>query len=375
MTEEEIFRQARIAIRGGKDPQAFLHLGRLCSQGIGTPVNHVLAAYFIEKAALLGSSRAEALIDAEYNLRMQNIVDYTVSLFSLDGPINPVKLKRVQRCLKVELQKGNYGIVCRLRQYISRIFPEWDKDKSQYDIVAGKKSFDVSLCYAIHGPHNDLDNMMPETEDFLQKLYAPIFAHKSVWEDSPGLSVFLTPHDENELLSECLPDFSASYRKVCQALHVKPLHLDLPAPMDGFPYLSPIVMQHVRNQAYRCVLSLSKYFPDIISRFLSCNDNDSDMLDICDEIESGKIPHTICSDDLHLFLVSYIEMGIDMDSIHLMYNSLYSHYQAGDGDKLANVLNDRFKSLSIVTFEDYPVYTSENMPLEPPEKSPDELPF
>ena len=60
--------EARKAIRGGKDPMAFLSLGKLYAQGIGTTENHVLANYFYEKALYMGSKEAERFISYRYRI-------------------------------------------------------------------------------------------------------------------------------------------------------------------------------------------------------------------------------------------------------------------------------------------------------------------
>ena len=57
ITEKDAARQyheARKAIRTATDPMAFVHLGQLYAQGIGTRENHVLANYFYDKALAMG---------------------------------------------------------------------------------------------------------------------------------------------------------------------------------------------------------------------------------------------------------------------------------------------------------------------------------
>ena len=54
--------EARKAIRGGKDPVAFLHLGILYAQGIGVTQNQILAHYFLKKALDMGCKEAEEYI-------------------------------------------------------------------------------------------------------------------------------------------------------------------------------------------------------------------------------------------------------------------------------------------------------------------------
>ena len=51
ITNLPTYDEARKAIRGGKDPVAFMHLGILYAQGIGVTQNHILAHYFLKKAS------------------------------------------------------------------------------------------------------------------------------------------------------------------------------------------------------------------------------------------------------------------------------------------------------------------------------------
>ena len=51
ITNLPTYDEARKAIRGGKDPMAFLHLGIIYANGIGITQNHALANYFFDKAA------------------------------------------------------------------------------------------------------------------------------------------------------------------------------------------------------------------------------------------------------------------------------------------------------------------------------------
>ena len=68
MKEKEIYDDARVAIRNTEDPLAFLHLGNLYAQGIGTQENHVLANYFYDKAVRMECSEADEYIAREYEL-------------------------------------------------------------------------------------------------------------------------------------------------------------------------------------------------------------------------------------------------------------------------------------------------------------------
>lgn len=58
--------EAQKALKGGKDPRAFLHLGILYAQGLGTEQDDLLATYFIKKAHDMGSKEAEEYVNCVF---------------------------------------------------------------------------------------------------------------------------------------------------------------------------------------------------------------------------------------------------------------------------------------------------------------------
>ena len=66
---------AQKAIKGGKDPKAFLHLGIIYAQGIGTTQNEILATYFIKKALDMGCQEAKEYINMKYESGAKNFAD------------------------------------------------------------------------------------------------------------------------------------------------------------------------------------------------------------------------------------------------------------------------------------------------------------
>ena len=58
------YAEAQKAICGAKDPKAFLHLGILYAQGIGTEQNDMLADYFIKKAIDMGCKKKQRSISS-----------------------------------------------------------------------------------------------------------------------------------------------------------------------------------------------------------------------------------------------------------------------------------------------------------------------
>jgi TPR repeat protein len=103
------FADAQKAIKGGKDPRAFLHLGLLYAQGIGTTQDEMLAQYFIKKALDMGCQEAEECLELEYE---SGIKDFGDEINAFIGDANDVSRETIAK-LKVRVEKeriaGNIG--------------------------------------------------------------------------------------------------------------------------------------------------------------------------------------------------------------------------------------------------------------------------
>ena len=122
--------EARKAIRGGKDPMAFLSLGKLYAQGIGTTENHVLANYFYEKALYMGSKEAERFISHEYDTGMRDIATEFIRAVNRTESVDDIpaaKMDRFWKQIEKERIKKNYGILSRLRDNLHVFYPDYDR--------------------------------------------------------------------------------------------------------------------------------------------------------------------------------------------------------------------------------------------------------
>ena len=94
--------EARKAIRGGKDPVAFLHLGILYAQGMGVTQNHILAHYFLKKALDMGCKEAEEYINMEYESGAKDFAADFESYIGEDGSASRETIAKLRA--KVESQ-------------------------------------------------------------------------------------------------------------------------------------------------------------------------------------------------------------------------------------------------------------------------------
>ena len=83
-------------------------------------------------------------------------------------------------------------------------------------------------------------------------------------------------------------------------------------------------------------------------------DSDEQLLNVCEEVKD---------EDLQLFLISFVELNIDTDSLEITYQKLLNSYRSHRLDELANHLNTFVSRLTAVKIEhQLPTFTPENLP-------------
>ena len=348
--------EARKAIREGKDPQAFLNLGRLYAQGIGTSENHVLASYFYEKALIMGSKEAENYIRHEYDTGMRNIATEFIHAVNMADSIDDIpsaKMDRFRKQIEIERTKKNYGILSRLRDDLHLFYPNYDHKKAFDDILNNRDTVNADICYALSTIDNFLDINTDLLESMLSQLYVPITQDTDLFQrivDSENLD--LLDSNVTEIL-QCWVNFTHSYDIICKKFEVDKKEFTTVSAHDMFPYFNVPLMSLLRRQAFRCILSI-KDLGSYMDEYLNHLGNDEHLLNICE---------TIHDEDIQLFLISYIELHLDINNQQAEYLSLLQSFRNHDMDALAQRLNIFVKNL-----------TDANMEHQLPDFTPDTLP-
>lgn len=348
--------EARKAIRGGKDPQAFLNLGRLYAQGIGTSENHVLASYFYEKALIMGSKEAERFISHEYDTGMRNIATEFIHAVNIADSIDDIpfaKMDRFRKQIEIERTKKNYGILSRLRDDLHLFYPDYDHKKAFDDILNNRNTVNADICYALSTIDNFSDINTDLIESMLSQLYVPITKDTVLFQrivDSGNLD--LLDSNVREII-QCLVNFTHSYDMICKKYEVEKKDINSITATDMFPYLNVPLMSLLRRQAFRCVLSIKDLGP-YMNNYLEHLDSDDYLLNICE---------TIHDEDIQLFLISYIELHLDINNQQAEYLSLLRSFRNHELDALAQHLNMFVKKLTDSDIEhQLPEFTPDNLP-------------
>lgn len=295
---------AQKAIKGGKDPRAFLHLGIIYGQGIGTEQSDILATYFIKKALDMGCKETKEYLNITF-----------------------------------------------IRQHLKFFYPKYNKEKAISDILNNRNTIDADILYSLCTSDNTSEIYVKSQESLLKQLFAPISNEDSLWE---YFNTDMLSKDESEL-AQCLVNLTASYDKICQRYDVERKNIYTLESLDLYPYIKIPSLVELRKQAFRCLLSIKDIDPNIQDKYLECLDSDEKLLNVSEDVNDQ---------DIQLFLISFVELNIDIEALELTSLSLLHAYRNNNLQPLAEHLNDYVNRLKKAGIKNYlPNYTLENLPL------------
>ena len=295
--------EAQKALKGGKDSRAFLHLGILYAQGLGTVQDDILATYFIKKALDMGCKETKEYLNLSF-----------------------------------------------IRQHLELFYPEYNREKAISDILNHRNTVDADILYSLCTSDNTSEIYIQSQESLLRQLFAPISNEDSLWEyiDTDMLS-----QDESEL-AQCLVNLTSSYDKICQKHDVERKDIYTLESLDLYPYIKIPSLVELRKQAFRCLLSIKDVDSNIRDKYLNCLNSDEKLLHVCEAIEDQ---------DIQLFLISFVELNIDIESIEFTSLSLLHAYWDDNLQPLVDHLNDCVNRLTASGIKHHlPVYTVNNLP-------------
>lgn len=351
MKEKEIYDNARIAIRNAKDPLAFLHLGNLYAQGIGTQENHVLANYFYDKAIRMGCSEADEYIAMEYELRTRDISNDVEKMIDSSGALSLATIKKI---IQAERAKGNFGILSRLSDQLYFLYSNYDKKKAIGDLLNDRDSEDADFYYATCTSNNQSEINLDQLDSLMSQLYAPITQDKVLFKRINETEDYNLLGKEAYDLLQCIVNLNAAYDAVCIRYKIKKKELSTIESMDLFPYIKVSYLPLLRKQGLKCLLSVKDVDPRINDKFLNCLESDEQLLNVCEEISIDG--------DLQEFLIMFVELNIDIECLTFDYRSLMNAYRSKDLKVLAAHLNEFTDRLSKAGINhQLPEFTPENL--------------
>ena len=355
-TEIDAIRQyleARKAVRNATNPKAFLRLGKLYAQGIGTKENHVLSNYFYEKALAMGCKEAESLIDHEYDTGQRSIVRDIVTAMENIEAVAPYKIERLKSRLEKERLKKNFGNLSHIRNHIPFFYPDYNQEQGYDDLLNHRDTIDADICYSLCTADNWSEVNIDVLESMLQQLYAPIIQDSKLMQSIVSSDNCYLISDEDGELRQCLVHLRSSYNSICKNFKVEKQEIAQIDDSAWYPYFKVSLIPLLRLQAFRCLLSIRDIDPHIHD-FMNCLDSDEESLNVCEAVQDQ---------DIQLFLISYVELNIDTDSILIAHQKLLRFYRNHHLRPLVQQLNAYIERMTDAGIEhQLPEYTEENLP-------------
>ena len=344
------YAEAQKAICGGKDPIAFLHLGILYAQGIGTEQNDMLASYFIKKAIDMGCKEAEEYIKSEYESGKKDFAQEIITAFEDEHPITQGKTAKLRTKVEVERRAKHYGQLSKVRKYLPLLYPEYNREKAINDILNGLDTLDADILFSTCTTDNTSEIYLKSQDMLLQQLYAPFEKFDMVNGD---VDTEMLGKDESEL-AQCIVNLTESYDIICQHYHISKKGIFTLETLRLFPYIKVKDLALLRQQGFRCLLSVKDIDPAISKDYLHNLSDDKALLDVCENIRDQ---------DLQLFLISFVELNIDLDALEIDSLRLLRAYRSNNLAPIADYLNVVVKRLTENGIKHIlPTYTTENLP-------------
>ena len=346
--------EARKAVRGATDPKAFLRLGLLYTRGIGIGKNYVLANYFYEKARTMGCKEAEHYMDIAYEAGVKDFAENITSIIGDPEHASRDVVASLRHRVEKERKAGNYGNLSKIRKYLHLFYPNYNKEKAMEDIINGRNTVNADILFSTCTSDNKSEVYLKSQDKLFSQLFAPVTTNTALYETIKKANCEqLLGADENEL-AQCLVNLTTSYTKACRNHGIKPKELITFNYLDFYPYIKPSTLASFRRQGFTWLLSIKDVDPVIEKRFLNNLDDDSELLNICENIIDM---------DLQLFLISFVEFNIDIDALELASLILLRMYWKGNMVKLALHLNHFLQQLKDAGIKhDMPYYVPQNLP-------------
>lgn len=342
--------EARIAVRGTSDPEAFMRLGILYAQGVGTAPNHILANYFYNKAARMGYEDVYPYITREYELGLRNLMEDIEKDLDATSSLSLEEASKFGNVIENIRAKKYYGLLSMIRQHIHLFYPDYQRDKAISDILNGRDTVDADILYSLSTSDNKSEYDIEAQESLLSQLFAPVSMDDDLWEQ---INTDALGQDEMEL-AQALVNLTDSYDKICHKYDVEYKEIFCIDSIGLLPYIQISSLVQLRKQVFRSLLSIKDLDSTIQDEFLDHLDSDETLLNIFEKVKDK---------DMQMFLVSFVEVNIDIDVLEKKAMSLLRAFRNNNLEPLAEYLNEFVSRLTNSGFKhQFPEFTTKNLP-------------
>lgn len=301
----------------------------------------------------MGCKEAEEYINMEYESGAKDFAADFESYIGEDGSASRETIAKLRARVEVERKAKHYGNLSRIRNYLTLIYPEYNREKAIEDFLNGRDTLDADILYSTSTSGNRSEIYIEQQDRLLHQLYVQVESDDDMWE---YINTDALGKDESEL-AQCLVNLTSSYEKICQRHNIIGKDIYNLDSLGLYPYIKVQTMATLRQQGFRCLLSIKDIDPIINDEFLEKLDDDQALLDVCEKIKDQ---------DLQLFLISFVELNIDLDSLQITSLSLLHAYRNNNLQPLVEHINAFVDRLNKVGIKNHlPIYTSTSELLPP----------
>lgn len=310
------------AKKKGEMPLAFYRLGVTYAKGICGIRSSNLAYYFFEKALIAGDEDAKTI-----------------------GMIKTI--------IEEERKKKNYGRLSKLRHHLHLLYPDYSYEKAVEDILEDWDTVDADILYAISTNNNHAEVDIELQDKLMSQLYAPIIQDADLYRSIIDADHHHLEEDNGDIYNVVV-NLYVHYSGLCIKRGLKEMGLTLLDSRTLLPYLKMSTLAKIRKQAFRGLLSVKDLDP-AMDEFLKHLDDDTKLLEICtDDIKDNY---------LQFFLLSFVEINIEVNYRELERILLLAKYRNHDWQPLADHLNAFVDRLTRNGIEHHlPKFTLKNLP-------------
>ena len=262
----------------------------------------------------MGCKEAEEYVCRQYQAGKKSFSTDVEAYIGDGNSVSRETIVKLRAKVEVERKVRHYGNLSRIRHYLPLVYPEYNREKAIEDILNDRESLDADILYSTSTADNRSEIYIELQDRLLYQLYAQVNSDDDVWEQ---INTDVLDKDESEL-AQCIVNLTSSYNTICKKYNVEAKYIYDLDTLGLYPYIKVSDLALLRRQGFRALLSIKDVAPIIKHKFLHCLDSDEKLLNVCEEIKDQ---------DIQLFLISFVELNIDIESLEINSLSLLKAYR------------------------------------------------
>lgn len=252
-----------------------------------------------------------------------------LALSAKDTHLTEKDLDYIYNIVEAERLKGNIGYLVSIGENLKSLYHNYDAKAGMNDFMNGEMSANASIYYVLASNGAKSEMEFEAIDNFMGAILSPIS------NDSCLNKIVKLENDEliggEDIWSSPLLNIQESYKKICSEHHISPLEFKRCEFKNIVPFFPSVLASEYRRKSFACLLSIKSCDPLIENEFLKHLGSDEELLNICEKINNQ---------DLQLFLISFVELKIDVESLLLGYQKLLKSYNERDYQKITDFVND-----------------------------------